>query len=63
MIQVEIYLEDKEAFDRKGKFLSSIKVAPIEGIPSREVVNNSVIHIKTWLMGIYNNNLIISISE
>lgn len=63
MIVVKIYLEDKEAPERKGKFLSSIKVAPIEGIPSREVVNNSIVHIKTWFMGIYNNNLIISISE
>ncbi len=63
MIVVKIYLEDKEAPERKGKFLASVKVNPIEGMPTREVVNNTTKHIKIWFMSIYNNNLIVSISE
>lgn len=60
---VELFLEDKTKKDRKGKFLASLKLEPIEGIPNRELANHATTHLKTWYMSIYNQSLIISIGE
>jgi hypothetical protein len=63
MLQVQIYLEDIQKQDRKGELLSVVKVKPIEGIPDREVVNNAIKPIQTWLMGIHNSNLVVAIGK
>lgn len=63
MLQVQIYLEDIQKPERKGELLSVVKVKPIDGIPDREVVNNAIKPIQTWLMGIYNSNLVVAIGK
>lgn len=63
MLQVQIYLEDTREPERKGELVSVVKVKPISGIADREVVNNAIKHIQTWLMGIYNSSLIVAIGE
>lgn len=63
MLQVQIYLEDIQKPERKGELVSVVKVKPISGIPDREVVNNAIKHIQTWLMGIYNSSLVVAIGK
>jgi hypothetical protein len=63
MLQVQIYLEDIQKKERKGELLSVVKVKPIEGIPDREVVNNAIKPIQTWLMSVHNSNLVVAIGK
>lgn len=63
MLQVQIYLEDIQKPERKGELVSVVKVKPISGIPDREVVNNAIRHIQTWLMSIYNSSLVVAIGK
>lgn len=63
MLQVQIYLEDIQKPERKGELVSVVKVKPISGIPDREVVNNAIKHIQTWLMSIYNQSLVVAIGK
>lgn len=62
-MKVEIFLEDKSQDLWRGKHLATIEVNPIEGYNDREVVNNAIKPIKYWLMGIYNQSLIVAINE
>ena len=62
-MKVQIFLEDKTQDLWRGKLLDTIEVNPIEGYNDREVVNNAIKPIKYWLMGIYNQSLIVAINE
>lgn len=62
-MKVQIFLEDKTKDLWRGKNLATIEVSPIEGYSDREVVNNAIKPIKYWLMGIYNQTLIVAINE
>lgn len=62
-MKVQIFLEDKSQDLWRGKLLATIEVNPIEGYNDREVVNNAIKPIKYWLMGIYNQTLIVAINE
>lgn len=62
-MKVQIFLEDKSKDLWRGKLLATIEVNPIEGYNDREVVNNAIKPIKYWLMGIYNQSLIVAINE
>ena len=62
-MKVQIFLEDKSKDLWRGKLLATIEVNPIEGYSDREVVNNAIKPIKYWLMGIYNQSLIVAINE
>lgn len=62
-MKVQIFLEDKSQDLWRGKKLATIEVNPIEGYNDREVVNNAIKPIKYWLMGIYNQSLIVAINE
>lgn len=62
-MKVQIFLEDKTQDLWRGKKLATIEVNPIEGYNDREVVNNAIKPIKYWLMGIYNQSLIVAINE
>lgn len=62
-MKVQIFLEDKTQDLWRGKLLATIEVNPIEGYNDREVVNNAIKPIKYWLMGIYNQSLIVAINE
>lgn len=62
-MKVQIFLEDKSQDLWRGKKLATIEVNPIEGYNDREVVNNAIKPIKYWLMGIYNQTLIVAINE
>lgn len=62
-MKVQIFLEDKSKDLWRGKKLATIEVNPIEGYNDREVVNNAIKPIKYWLMGIYNQSLIVAINE
>lgn len=62
-MKVQIFLEDKTQDLWRGKKLATIEVNPIEGYSDREVVNNAIKPIKYWLMGIYNQSLIVAINE
>lgn len=62
-MKVQIFLEDKTQDLWRGKKLAIIEVNPIEGYNDREVVNNAIKPIKYWLMGIYNQSLIVAINE
>jgi hypothetical protein len=62
-MKVQIFLEDKTQDLWRGKKLATIEVNPIKGYSDREVVNNAIKPIKYWLMGIYNQSLIVAINE
>ena len=62
-MKVQIFLEDKTQNLWRGKKLATIEVNPIEGYNDREVVNNAIKPIKYWLMGIYNQTLIVAINK
>ena len=62
-MKVQIFLEDKSQDLWRGKKLATIEVNPIDGYNDREVVNNAIKPIKYWLMGIYNQSLIVAINE
>ena len=62
-MKVQIFLEDKTQNLWRGEKLATIEVNPIEGYSDREVVNNAIKPIKYWLMGIYNQTLIVAINE
>lgn len=62
-MKVQIFLEDKSQDLWRGKLLATIEVNPIDGYNDREVVNNAIKPIKYWLMGIYNQSLIVAINE
>lgn len=61
-MKVQIFLEDKSQDLWRGKKLATIEVNPIDGYNDREVVNNAIKPIKYWLMGVYNQSLIVAIS-
>ena len=60
-MKVQIFLEDKSKDLWRGKLLATIEIKEIDGVHNREVVNNAIKPIKNWLMGIYNQTLIIAI--
>jgi hypothetical protein len=62
-MKVQIFLQDKTQDLWRGEKLATIEVNPIEGYNDREVVNNAIKPIKYWLMGIYNQSLIVAINE
>ena len=62
-MKVQIYIQDLEAPEMKGKHLATVKIKEIPFMPNREVVNNAITPLKEWLQKTYNTSLIVSISE
>jgi hypothetical protein len=60
-MKAKIYIQDLEAPEMKGAHLATVKIKEIPFMPNREVVNNAIRPVKNWLMGIYNQTLIIAI--
>jgi hypothetical protein len=61
-MKVQIFLEDKTKELWRGENLATIQVKEIDGVPNREVVNNTIKPLKNHFINKYNQTLIIAIS-